>query len=167
MSYSRRMTVLALLIGSAAHAQAFEDPARLDRRIASALGAGIGEAGGAAAPVDRRLRLAACPAPTVVDAPAIGAATVRCEALGWRIRVPLVRSAEPPHPAAARPEPVIRKGDQVELTAAGGGFQVSTLAIAEQDAAPGERIRVRPDRKAAAVIGVAMEDGRVALPGFK
>jgi flagella basal body P-ring formation protein FlgA len=155
----------ALLMAGAAEAQSFEDMEALDIRVAAALGAGIGEPGGAAAPLDRRLRLAPCPAPVAVEAPALGAATLRCEPLGWRIRVPLVRVAAAQ--AAAKPEPIVRKGDQLELTASGGGFSVSTTAIAEQDGAAGDRIRVRTDRKGAALIGIVGEDGRVLLPGFK
>ena len=69
--------------------------------------------------------------------------------------------------AAAKADPIIRKGDQVELTASSASFTVSTIAVAEQDGAPGDRIRVRPDTKKGAVIGIVTEDGRVSLPGFK
>ena len=67
----------------------------------------------------------------------------------------------------ARPEPLVRRGDQVELIAIADSFTVSTLAIAEQDGAPGDRIRVRTEgRRSPAVIGQVLDDGRVALPGF-
>jgi flagella basal body P-ring formation protein FlgA len=69
--------------------------------------------------------------------------------------------------AAAKAEPIIRKGDQVELTASSGSFSVSTIAVAEQDGAPGDRIRVRPESKKGVVIGLVTDDGRVSLPGFK
>ena len=168
MTYSRRIAIAAAaLIGAPAWAQPFEDVAALDSRLAAALGAAVGEPGGAAAPIDRRLRLAACPVPTLIEAPALGAATLRCEPLGWRIRVPLARRAAPDQAAAARAEPVVRKGDQVELVASGASFSVSTLAVAEQDGAVGDRIRVRPERKSGLVIGIVGEDGRVSLPGFK
>ena len=68
--------------------------------------------------------------------------------------------------AAVRAEPVIRKGDQVELTASSGSFSVSTVAVAEQDGAPGERIRVRSDAKKGVVIGIVLPDGGVGMPGF-
>lgn len=167
MTFVRRIGAAALLMASAAEAQPFEDVAALDRRVAAALGAGIGEPGGAAAALDRRLRLAACPVPVAVEAPLLGAAPLRCEPLGWRIRVPLVRAAAALPTAAAKPEPIVRKGDQVELAASGGGFSVSTVAVAEQDGAAGDRIRVRTDRKNAVLIGIVGEDGRVTLPGFK
>jgi len=162
----RRFVPALLLIGAAAHAQGFEDLAALDRKVASALGADFGEPGGPARPIDKRLKLAACPQPATVEPPAMGAVIVRCEPLGWRIRVALTRSTAA-EAAAEKVEPIIRKGDQVQLTASSGSFSVSTLAIAEQDGAPGDRIRVRAETRKAAVIGMVMPDGRVALPGFK
>jgi flagella basal body P-ring formation protein FlgA len=69
-------------------------------------------------------------------------------------------------PAAARPAPIIRRGDQVELVAISNGFTVSTLAVADQDGAPGDRIRVRTEHRTAPFIGQVLADGRVALPGF-
>jgi len=156
-----------LLAGTAAHAQGFEDLAALDRKVAAALGAGLGESGGPARPIDKRLKLAECPQPAIVDPPAMGAVIVRCEPLGWRIRVALTRTSGGYYQAEEKAEPIIRKGDQVQLTAIGGTFSVSTLAVAEQDGAPGDRIRVRSETKKGAVIGMVMPDGRVALPGFK
>lgn len=163
----RHLALTTLLAGTAAQAQRFEDVAALEVQVQAALGAGIGEPGGPAMPIDRRLKLAPCPEPATVDAPALGAVAVRCASLGWRIRVPLTRATGPAttYATAIRSEPVIRKGDQVELTASSGSFSVSTVAIAEQDGAPGERIRVRSDKKAV-VIGIVTQDGRVAMPGF-
>lgn len=167
MTIFRRLAPALLLIGTAANAQGFEDISLLELRLTSALGANVGEPGGPTRPVDRRLRLAPCPQPATFGPPAMGAATILCEPLGWRIRVPLMPSVKMAQLAAAKAEPIIRKGDQVELTASSGSFSVSTIAVAEQDGAPGERIRVRPDTKKGAVIGLVTEDGRVSLPGFK
>ena len=167
----RRLTLLsAAALAAPAAAQGFENLDMLDSRIAAALGAGIGEPGGPVSPLDRRLRLAACPQPAEIAEPAMGAVTVRCQPLGWRIRVPLVASARTSAsaatPAAARAAPVVRRGDQIELVAIASGFTVSTLAVAEQDGAPGDRIRVRTEHRSAPVIGQVLADGRVALPGF-
>ena len=139
----------------------------LEMRLTAALGAGVGEPGGPSRPVDRRLKLAPCPKPASFEPPAMGAATISCEPLGWRIRVPLVRIASAAQTAGARAEPIVRKGDQIELTASSGSFTVSTVAVAEQDGAPGDRIRVRSEGRKGAVIGVVTADGRVSLPGFK
>ena len=170
----RRATGLGALLSVFAaaplSAQGFENLDRLDIRVAAALGANIGEPGGAAAPLDRRLRLAACPQPAEIGEPARGAVTIRCQPLAWRIRVPLVAAPQAPARVAAaapaRAAPVIRRGDQIELVAISPSFTVSTLAVAEQDGAPGERIRVRTERRTAPVIGLVLDDGRVALPGF-
>ena len=167
----RRLLLLSAFWAAPVAAQSFENLELLDSRISAALGAGIGEPGGAATPVDRRLRLAACPQPVEIAEPALGAVTVRCQPLGWRIRIPLVSSgqanaAAAAAPAAARPQPTIRRGDQVQLVAISHGFTVSTLAVADQDGAPGDRIRVRTEHRSAPVIGQILEDGRVALPGF-
>ena len=166
----RRFAPALLLFGPAAQAAAgFEDIAALEVQVQAALGAGIGEAGGPALPIDRRLKLKPCPEPATVDAPAMGAVAVRCPSLGWRIRVPLVRSTgqtQTQTAAAVRSEPVIRKGDQIELTASSGSFTVSTLAVAEQDGAPGDRIRVRSEAKKGVTIGIVTQDGRVSMPGF-
>jgi flagella basal body P-ring formation protein FlgA len=162
---------LALAAPLPALAQGFENLEMLDNRVAAALGANIGEPGGATTAIDRRLRLQACPQPVEVGEPIAGALAVRCAPLGWRIRVSVVPSSETRQVAAAavrqeRAEPVVRRGDQIELVAIAAGFTVSTLATADQDGAPGDRIRVRTERRSAPVIGQVMPDGRVALPGF-
>ncbi len=167
MTIFRRLAPAILMVGTAANAQGFEDISMLEMRLTAALGAGVGEPGGPSRPVDRRLKLAPCPQPASFEPPALGAATIRCEPLGWRIRVPLVRIAAAAEAAGANAEPIIRKGDQVELTASSGSFTVSTVAVAEQDGALGDRIRVRSEGRKGAVIGVVTEDGRVSLPGFK
>ena len=166
-TFFRHLALATIFVAGSANAQQFQDLDVLELQVSAALGAGIGEPGGAARPIDRRLKLAPCPAQVAVEAPALGAVTVRCEPLGWRIRVPLVRGADSPAVAAAKAEPIIRKGDQVELTAASHSFSVSMLAVAEQDGAPGDRIRLRSERKGPAVIGRVTEDGRVVLAGFK
>ena len=164
----RRLLLLSAIVASPVSAQTFENLEMLDSRISAALGAGIGEPGGAVTPLDRRLHLAACPQPVEIAEPAMGAVTLRCQPLGWRIRVPLVGNgqATAAAPAAARAAPTIRRGDQVQLVAISNGFTVSTLAVADQDGSPGDRIRVRTEHRSAPVIGQILEDGRVALPGF-
>ncbi|RJF94185.1 flagella basal body P-ring formation protein FlgA [Sphingomonas cavernae] len=151
----------ALAATSAGHAQAFQNIDQLETVLVSALGAGVGEPGGPTAPIDRRLKLAQCPQAPVFDAPVLGAVAVRCASLGWRIRVPLSRSLTV---TAVREETVIRKGDPVELIAGGRFFEVSTQAVAEQDGAPGARIRVRSTPKAAPVFAEVVRAGLVRIP---
>lgn len=170
----RRLALLVLLLIAPlpALAQGFENLEMLDNRVAAALGANIGEPGGATTPIDRRLRLQACPQPVEIGEPIAGALAVRCAPLGWRIRVSIVASAATRQATASAParqeraEPIIHRGDQIELVAIAQGFSVSTLATADQDGAAGDRIRVRTERRSPPVIGQVLPDGRVALPGF-
>lgn len=167
MTVFRRLAPAIMMIGTAANAQGFENISMLEMRLTAALGASVGAPGGPARPVDRRLKLAPCPQPASFEPPALGAATIRCEPLGWRIRVPLVRVAAAGQVAGQPAEPIVRRGDQVELTASSSSFTVSTVAVAEQDGAAGDRIRVRSEGRKGAVIGIVAKDGRVSLPGFK
>ena len=54
--------------------------------------------------------------------------------------------------------------DPVELIAGGRFFEVSTQAVAEQDDAPGARIRVRSTPKAAPVFAEVVRAGVVRIP---
>lgn len=164
----RRIAMVAAACAAPAHAQGFENLDALETRLEAALGAGVGAPGGPMRPLDRRLKLAACPAPALVEPPLAGAATLRCEALGWRIRVPVTRTVIA---ATGQAEPIVRKGDQVEFVARAAGFTVSTVAIAEQDGALRDRIRVRTTasdgRKNAPVTAEVIAAGQVGLAGFK
>lgn len=157
--------------------QKFENLDRLDSLVAMTVGANMGQPGGPVAPVDRRLRLAPCPQTPSVDGPVFGAAVVKCDAIGWRIRVPLVpggAAAGAPSPALRRvavasvpKEALIKKGDPVQLIAGGSAFSISRAMIADEDGAMGEMIRVREDKKATPVIAQVMDLGIVRVPGFK
>jgi flagella basal body P-ring formation protein FlgA len=162
-----RFTLAAALLAAPVSAAApFQDLAALESRLVTALGAGIGEPGGPAAPIDRRLMLQRCPKNIVIDPPAMGAVALRCAALGWRIRVALARFATPVA-MTARVDPVVRRGDPVDLVADSDGFSVSVSATAQEDGAPGSRIRVRTDGKSQPIYAEVIDAGRVRLPGFK
>jgi flagella basal body P-ring formation protein FlgA len=178
------LAAVALTAAPALAQQKFENLDRIDSLVAMTVGANLGEPGGPAAPVDRRLRLAACPTTPTVEGPVFGAAMVKCEALGWRIRVPLVAGASAaasgPVPRAAAPvsrftraapdasprETVVRKGDPVQLMAGNAAFSVSRMMIADEDGAVGQTIRVREDKKSAPIFAQVVEMGVVQIPGF-
>jgi flagella basal body P-ring formation protein FlgA len=85
-----KILLLALSISASDPAlaqQKFENLDRIDSLVAMTVGANMGEPGGPIAPVDRRLRLAACPTTPGVDGPVFGAAIVKCDALVWRMMV--------------------------------------------------------------------------------
>jgi len=170
-------TVLALfaLCGGAAEAQQFENLDRIDSIVAMTVGANIGEPGGAAAPVDRRLKLASCPVIPQVSGPILGAAMVECKPVGWRIRVSLMPGGAALAPqnvaslrsAPARKEVIIKRGDPVQLLAGGRSFSVSRMMVADEDGAVGDMISVREDRKSQPVLAQVHENGIVRVPGFK
>ncbi|BAV64666.1 flagellar protein [Sphingobium cloacae] len=157
--------------------QKFENLDRIDSLVAMTAGANMGEPGGPAAPVDRRLKLAACPTTPSVEGPVFGAAMVKCDALGWRIRVPLVpggaaAAASGPvarYTAAARVQPkeaVVKRGDPVQLMAGNASFSVSRMMVADEDGAIGETIRVREDKKSSPILAQVVDMGMVRIPGF-
>jgi flagellar basal body P-ring formation protein FlgA len=176
---------LAAAAPTAAFAQAgFQDLAALDSAIADALAAPIGTPGGARAIVDRRLRLAVCPTPVDIQ-PMADAVAVRCPAAGWRIRVPTMADgldATPLPSATATPsqplraEPLIRRGDAVEMVMRGRGFSVRMRGIAEQAGAIGDIIRVRsqpgnttaPGNRAATtpITGRILPSGEISVVAF-
>jgi flagella basal body P-ring formation protein FlgA len=152
----------------------------LERRLVISLGADIGEPGGPTVPLDRRLKLAACPSDVLFDPPALGAAVLRCAEIGWRIRVPLVRGGKvlpasgnglparvPVYSAQSRAAPVIRRGDPIDLVAGDGGFSVSSQVIADQDGAPGDRIRVRGQAGKPPIMAEVVDSATVRLTAFK
>jgi flagellar basal body P-ring formation protein FlgA len=168
-----RLITLAVLLAAPAAAAPFQNLDALEIRVVNALGAGIGEPGGPAAPIDRRLKLAACPGSVQIDPPAMGAIALRCPAANWRIRVPLARLAgatlasAPAAMVATRAEPVIRRGDPVDLVAESNGFSVSVSGVAQEDGAPGRRIRIKTDGQKGPVFAEVVDAGLARLPGFK
>ncbi|HEX7853614.1 MAG TPA: flagella basal body P-ring formation protein FlgA [Sphingobium sp.] len=157
-----------------AQAQGFQNLDQIDSLVSTTVGANIGEPGGALSPVDRRLRLAACPQIPSIEGPVFGAAIIRCDKLGWRIRVPLKLEKPAPvavavHQQAQVPQArivLIKKGDPVQLVAGNAAFSVSRAMIADEDGAVGEMIRVREDRNSPAVSGRIEADGLVRIPGI-
>ena len=163
------MTPLLLLLAAAG----FQDTRALDAAVAAFTGKPAGEQGGARAAVDARLRLADCPAPDLSwQSERQTAVVVRCAAPAWRIYVPVLAAPAPVRLAAAaapaaRPEPVVRRGDPVTVEARSAGFSITREGVAMGDAAPGARLLVRVDEKRPPVQAVALEPGRVALPAFQ
>jgi flagellar basal body P-ring formation protein FlgA len=169
--------LLATAFAMPAMAQiAFHDPAAIDADIAAALSAPIGQPGGAAQPVDRRLRLAQCQQPLVIQ-PDADAVAVRCISAGWRIRVPLAAgTASMPATMAqpARAAPSVRRGDAVTMIIRGRGFTVRMAGIADQAGSVGDTIRVRTEDRSgtgssmrgAVVSGMIAPTGEIILPGF-
>jgi flagella basal body P-ring formation protein FlgA len=166
---------LAATVATPAMAAPFHDVAGLDRAVAAFTGRPIGQPGGARAPVDVRLKLAACSAVSVNwRTEAHDAVVIACLGPDWKIFVPVVLDATRPAPAGAAPAPmrpvaappVIKRGDPVTIEAGNAGFSITREGIAMGDAAPGARVAIKVDGARAPVQGVAVDSGRVTLPGW-
>lgn len=173
----KHLVAIALLGAAFPAAAATLPPAQnldeLEQIVVTTLGADIGQPGGPMAPIDRRIRLAACPIGIQIDPPQMGAVTVRCTTAGWRLRVPLARTQMIAAPAAqgfqraALTSADIRKGDPVQLIAQGDSFSISVDGIAMEDANIGNRVRVSTGSKGSTLYAEVIEPGRVRLLGFK
>ena len=146
------------------HAQAggFIDPAAIEAEVARFTGAGTGQPGGAALPIDRRLRLTSCLAPLALSwrGPRQDMIVVQCPG-GWRLFVALSGSGQ----AAAAAAPVIVKGDAVTIVVRGDGYSVSQRGEALEPGAPGAWIRVRAGEKGPNDRNEALR-ARVVRPGL-
>lgn len=166
MSAVRRALPLALLFAPLpAVAAPLTDLAAIDRAVAAFTGQQIGVPGGAAQPVDRRLRLAACSAPLALSwyGNAQTSVLVRCpDAGGWRVFVPV--SAERAVPAVAPAAMAVMRGEGVTVTVAGDGFSVSQPGEALDAGAVGAWIRVKTAAKTDPLRARVVRPGLVELP---
>lgn len=168
------LAVPLLTLPAVAEAQAIQDLNEIDVLVAATMGAGIGEPGGARAPVDRRLKLKACPVALEVTGPDLGAAAVRCPTLGWRIRVPLDLAAERQQsvsvvrpgqlrPAAVQGAEAVKRGEPILLTVDRPMFSLSRVMIADKDGRVGEVIPVRDDPRGKPIFVRIVEPGRATI----
>lgn len=148
-----------------AQASGLADPAAIEAEVARFTGAGVGQPGGAALPIDRRLRLAPCPASLALSWRGQGQATrqdmvvVQCPG-SWRLFVALAGGAQ-----AATAMPVISKGDAVTIVVRGDGYSVSQGGEALEPGAPGAWIRVRAGERGPNDRNEALR-ARVVRPGL-
>ncbi len=157
---------LTLAIAASAAASSFADLAAIDAQVRQFTGAPIGAQGGAAQPVDRRLRLRACRAPLGLHWRTQRRETVvvQChDAGGWRLFVPV----QAPRRAVAV-LPAINRGDAVTMAVSGSGFTVSRPAEAIETGKIGAWIKVRPvssQRSGAQIVRAqVIRPGLVRLP---
>ena len=171
---------LVALVALTAPAQAgeFQDTALLDTAVAQFTGHATGEEGGARTAIDTRLKLAACAMPQFSWRGSYhDSVVVRCMAPAWQIYVP-VRNTAPARPTLAaagaispgapapKPVDVIKRGDPVTIEAASEGFSITRDGIAMGDAAVGGRLMVKVEERQPPIQAVAVEPGRVTLPGW-
>jgi flagella basal body P-ring formation protein FlgA len=157
----RHLSLLALAVATPALAQsALADLAEIDRAVARFTGVPVGAPGGAAMPVDRRLRLAPCRVPLALSWYGTRRDTVEVTcpvAGGWRLYVPLAGMA----PSAAAAAPLVARGDAVTITVSGDGFAVSQPGEALEAGGEGDWIKVRGVNPKAPVLRA-----RVLRPGL-
>ena len=149
---------------SAGAQQATEDWQAIDAltaTVASALGR-------TATPIDRRIKLARCPEQASITAIDAHTLAVRCDALGWRLRVPMTgpAGAAPAAASYARPAqsaPVIRRGDNVRVTIDTQSYSISYAAIAAEDGRVGETITLKGDDNKSKLSATVTGPGRAIL----
>lgn len=140
---TRKLIVLAAAFGATpALAQSYVDLAAVDNAVAAFAGAPQGSPGGAARPVDRRLRLVPCSTEFALAwyGTHRDAVEVRCPVPGgWKLYVPLSGGALGQQSATQ----VIMRGDAVTISVSGDGFAVSQPGEALESGAVGTWIKVR------------------------
>lgn len=155
----RRLSLLLAVVAGPALAQPITaDLAEIDRAVSAFTGQPVGTPGGAAAPVDRRLRLARCAQPLALGWHGTARSTVqvRCPvAGGWSLYVPLAGTA-----GAVGETPLVARGDAVTIVVGGDGFAVAQPGEALESGASGAWIKVRGLAPKAPVLR-----GRVLRPG--
>ena len=156
-----KRTLAMLLAISAAPVVAqtvIADLSAIDRAVAQFTGIPQGAPGGAAMPVDRRLKLAPCRVPLALGWYGARRDTVEvaCPVVGgWKLFVPLAGAGQ----AAAAP--LIAKGDAVTITVSAEGFAVSQPGEALEAGAEGAWIKVRTVQPNAPILRA-----RVIRPGL-
>jgi flagella basal body P-ring formation protein FlgA len=133
---------IALAILAAASAAGYDDLDAIDREVAGFTGAQIGQNGGAATPVDRRLRLKPCASPLSLSwrTQMHESVVVQCgDAGSWRLFVPVKQGGQ-----ALGGAPAINRGDAISIAVSGEGFTVAQPGEAMESGAVGSWIRVRP-----------------------
>lgn len=169
------LAILSLTAAPAVAAQNFQSTAQLDEAVVQFTGASIGMDGGAQMPVDPRLKLAKCAMPQFNWlSERQDAVVISCMAPAWKVYVPVrrlarivpERAAPAVAAAAAKPEPVIRRGDPIMIEAGAEGFSITRDGVAMSDAPVGGRLMVKVDPAKPPIQAIAMESGRAALPGF-
>jgi flagella basal body P-ring formation protein FlgA len=157
MIHRSLVAIAALTASAAASAAPFADLAAIDRAV-------TGFTGGAALPVDRRLRLNPCAAPLALrwSGPRRESVIVSCpDPGGWRLFVPV------PGGAGEATAPAIARGDAVTIAVTGAGFAVMQPGEALEAGAVGSWINVRlaqSQDKTRAMRARVVRPGLVSVP---
>lgn len=147
----RKLVLISALVAAPALAQSgYVDLAAVDRAVDQFTGVPQGAPGGAALPIDRRLKLAPCRAALALGWYGARRDTVEVACPmpgGWKLYVPLAGSA-----TGIAAAPLITRGDAVTVTVRGDGFAVSQPGEALESGTEGAWIKVRTLGPNAAVL---------------
>lgn len=84
-----------------------------------------------------------------------------------RIAVRALNPGEPVRASLIAVAPAVKRGDPIIIKAGSPGFEITAEGVAEEDGAPGNRIRVRNAASGGRVQAIVEEPGIVFLPGYK
>lgn len=154
---------------AAAQDARFSDLAAIDAELAAFTGAPVGTPGGARHPVDRRLRLAACPQALDLAWHGRRADMIRVECnagSSWRIFVPINAGGDTAGAPTAPQVPVavVERGQIISIAIEGRGFSIAQQGEALEDGAIGAWIRVRPEGNREALRARIVNPGRAVIP---
>lgn len=160
--------MLACITAGLAAVPATAQQAVQDWQTIDALTATVAQAlGRTATPIDRRIRLARCPdqpAVTAVDAQTLA---VRCDALGWRLRVAMSGGSDavrvPAGSVSQTSAPAVRRGDTVRVSIETSSFAVNYSAVAMQDGRVGDIVALRGNDAKSPISAVVTGPGRARL----
>lgn len=159
-----RLAIPMLSIFAMGAASPFEDTAGLDRQVAVHLNANVGDAGGARAPIDTKLRLKRCPNAVGFSDTNNNAVMVSCPDLGWRIFVPVRRGQARVTTQAARAEEyVVLRNQPLTLVVRRPNFSISYGVVAQKNGRVGDYIPVRSSRKSKVLMARVSASGEVEL----
>jgi flagellar basal body P-ring formation protein FlgA len=130
-----------------------EDINVLDAQLAAA-------SGNSAKPLDKRLRLARCPAPIRIDPAQQGALVVRCPEIGWQLRVATNTAATVNDAASPL---LIQRGESVQVAIRGDDFTLSYPATAMEAGRKGDPVRVKFPSGGKVLVATVTGHGRVEI----
>lgn len=149
------MTTALLLPLLLAGQPVFEDLAALDAQLAKA-------SDHRALPVDRRLRLARCPAPITLGPGQHGTIIVRCSEIGWQLHVPLAQQGSAG--AADTVSPIlIQRGESVQVAIKGDEFTLTYQAVATEAGRRGDPVRVKFSPSGKVLVATVSGKGKVEI----
>jgi flagella basal body P-ring formation protein FlgA len=166
MRISILITLLAAAAAPAFAADGIIDHASIDQAIESFTGSPVGAVGGARAPIDRRLRLAAC-GDVVINwrNPHQDTLVLTCRmGPSWKLFVPVVVDGRATARLADAGDQGISRGDIVTVQVKGEGYSVSQGGEAMEDGAVGNWIKVKLPGKGEMLSAQVVRPGLVVLP---